>query len=394
MAFTATHSGIDYTATYTIDGINMYNNSGSYNGTYSFKVDNDGIYKSDGSDADSILVNTAGIRFGHVDGYTNIWDTTLTLGGKGLYKEMTTKCFGPAAIVANHGIDGGFGGYYDDGNISTNNNTPANLFYVDYSGFHLENRVDSGSSAKMNDVAYYDQFCAITGIGDDPASSSTVLTDYGFGFFGEYPSSDSFVGLTPTGVKLHGGSSSKILVSDGTMSTLKTVNGESLLGDGDVAHVFYFDEYNVLTTPTISSAIPATATNVSVGGMYFFAKINKFLALVTYNYSSTGYRQYFNIKDGCVVDSLGTAIASVPALDSKYPRNSYGKAPDIYICTGTSIAYFGTGSGSTATTLTKLYGSLASKDSLSFSELTSKPTTLSGYGITDAVSTSGGTING
>lgn len=40
------------------------------------------------------------------------------------------------------------------------------------------------------------------------------------------------------------------------------------------------------------------------------------------------------------------------------------------------------------------FGTFAVKNSLAFSELTNKPTTLSGYGITNALSTSGGTING
>lgn len=332
-----------------------------------------------------VTFNNAGMVLSHDDGAATL-DMELTTG-----MNITP---GGLSITTDAGIDGGFSGYYSAGDESSNNNIPVLSFNIDRQGYNILNRQGSGTSAKNVAEATYDQYGAIVGKTVDPSDSSEVLTDFGFGFFAEEPSSDSFVGLTPTGVKLYGGSSSKILVSDGTMNTLKTINGESLLGSGDVAHVFYFDTYDALTTPTISTGIPATATSVSVGGVHFFSKINKFLALVTYSYSSTGYRQWFNIKDGRVVDSLGTTIASVPTLDSEYPRNSYGKAPDIYICTGTSVAYFGTGSGSTATGLTKLYGSLASKNSLSFGELTNKPTTLSGYGITDAVSTNGGTING
>lgn len=70
---------------------------------------------------------------------------------------MTEKCFGGAALVADNAIDGGFAGYYDDGLVSSNNNTPAGAFQVDYNGLYITDRSGSGSSAKLATRAYHDQ---------------------------------------------------------------------------------------------------------------------------------------------------------------------------------------------------------------------------------------------
>lgn len=137
------------------------------------------------------------------------------------------------SITTDAGIDGGFSGYWNDGTASSNNNIPIASFNIDWSGYNIRGRDGSGSSAKNVARATHDSYGALVGKTDDP--SGTVLEDYGFGFFADSPSSDSFVGLTPTGVKLYGGSSSKILVSDGTMSTLKTINNTSLLGSGNIS---------------------------------------------------------------------------------------------------------------------------------------------------------------
>ena len=137
------------------------------------------------------------------------------------------------SITTDAGIDGGFSGYWNDGTASSNNNIPIASFNIDYNGYNIRGRDGSGSSAKNVARATHDSYGAIVGKTDDP--SDITLEEYGFGFFADFPSSDSFVGLTPTGVKLYGGSSSKILVSDGTMSTLKTINNTSLLGSGNIS---------------------------------------------------------------------------------------------------------------------------------------------------------------
>lgn len=157
------------------------------------------------------------------------------MSGVGKYKEMTSKCFGSGALVADNAIDGGYSGYYADGLESSNNNIPVTQFSVDAMGFIIKDRSGSGSTAKHNIVTCLDRYSCITGASDDPTDSGIILSDYGFGFFANYPSDDAFCGLTPTGVKLYGGSSSKILVSNGTMSTLKTINNTSLLGSGNIS---------------------------------------------------------------------------------------------------------------------------------------------------------------
>lgn len=193
---------------------------------------------------------------------------------------MTEKCFGVAALVADNAIDGGFAGYYDDGLVSSNNNTPAAAFQVDYNGLYITDRSGSGSSAKLATCAYYDRFAAITGCNDDPTSSSIVLSDYGFGFFAEYPSDSNFYGLTPTGVKLYGGSSSKVVVSDGTMSELKTVNGTSLLGSGNITtatqRIRFFNA--VSSGITVSTSFPSSALKAVITGVSYDTAKNKFIA--------------------------------------------------------------------------------------------------------------------
>ena len=258
---------------------------------------------------------------------------------------------GGLSLTTDCGIDGGYSGYLANDDESSNNNIPIASFNIDYMGYNIWNRQGSGTSAKNVEAATYDQYSAIVGKTADPSDSNIILDDYGFGFFAEYPSSDSFVGLTPAGVKLYGGSSSKILVSDGTMSTLKTVNGESLLGSGDVSHTFHFDAYNTTVTPTIATSIPATATNIKTGGVTFYTKVNKFLVSVSYNNNNVGYNALFNLKDGYPVNNLNSIIAGTQRVASKYPHNMYAKYPDVYICTGTSITYYCNGSGSSATAL-------------------------------------------
>ncbi len=57
-------------------------------------------------------------------------------------------------------------------------------------------------------------------------------------------------------------------------------------------------------------------------------------------------------------------------------------------------AYNSAGSSNLAYCSKGAFGTFAAKSSLAFSELTSKPTTLSGYGITDALPLTGGTLTG
>ncbi len=57
-------------------------------------------------------------------------------------------------------------------------------------------------------------------------------------------------------------------------------------------------------------------------------------------------------------------------------------------------AYNSSGSSNLAYCSKGAFGTFAAKSSLAFSELTSKPTTLSGYGITDALPLTGGTLTG
>lgn len=255
------------------------------------------------------------------------------------------------SLTTDCGVDGGYSGYLANGDEVSNNDIPISSFNIDCMGYNIWNRQGSGTSAKNVSEATYDQYGAVVGKTKDPSDSNIVLEDYGFGFFSEYQSSDSFVGLTPTGVKLYGGSSSKILVSDGTMNTLKTVNGESLLGSGDVSHTFHFDAYNTTVTPTIATSIPVTATDIKTGGVTFYTKVNKFLVSVSYNNNNVGYNALFNLKDGYPVNNLNSTIAGTQRVASKYPHNMYAKYPDVYICTGTSITYYCNGSGSSAAAL-------------------------------------------
>ena len=254
-------------------------------------------------------------------------------------------------LLINNAIDGGYAGYEEGSLIENYDYIPAYSFKVDALGYVAFGRRGSGSSTRAVEIARFDQYQATVGMDVDPSNSSTILSDYGFGFFGEYPNSDSFVGLTPTGVKLYGGSSSKILVSDGTMNTLKTVNGESVLGSGDVSHTFHFDAYNTTVTPTIATSIPTTATNITTGGVTFYTKVNKFLVSVSYTNNNTGYNALFNLKNGYPVNNLGFILAGTQRVASKYPHNMYAKYPDVYICTGTSITYYCNGSGSSAAAL-------------------------------------------
>lgn len=148
--------------------------------------------------------------------------------------------------------------------------------------------------------------------------------------------------------------------------------------------VYQFTTYDGLSTPTIATDIPSTATDISLLNIIcFYSKSNVFLAKVTYAYNDAGHIAWFRIKNGYAVGSIGQKVVNTK-LDDKYVQNSAPDASAIYVCTGNNVIYRGTSSG-----LTQMYGSLATKSSLSFSELTNKPTTLSGYGIIDAVPATG-----
>lgn len=331
------------------------------NKTYAYLFDfgtDEGIRASSGYNQNSIAISQEeGIRWGVQDAtYSDSWYTTLSLSDRGEKKAMTEKCFGAAALVADNAIDGGFAGYYDDGAFSSNNNTPWSAFQVDYNGLYITDRSGSGSSAKLAARAYYDRFAAITGCNEDPTSSSIVLSDYGFGFFAEHPSDSNFYGLTPTGVKLYGGSSSKVVVSDGTMSELKTVNGTSLLGSGNITtatqRIRFFNA--VSSGITVSTSFPSSALKATITGVSYDTAKNKFIASANFtNITSqtVGSGNYY-IVNGTL--GVSTSIGSRYTVGDLHPQNStpeynviYASVPGLLV-TGTGKMYYYTGSTLTA----------------------------------------------
>lgn len=217
--------------------------------------------------------------------------------------------FSICGLVTDAGIDGGWAGYYDAGDAASNNNKPVSAFKVDYYGLSMYDRVGSGSSAEYEESSRFDK---TMGVFIDsyvsPSDDGVYLTDYGFGFFGWAPTDKNFCGLTPTGVKLYGGSSSKLVVSDGTMTELKTVNNTSILGTGNIniQNVYYF--YDTITCTITTDTVPITATDVKVGRVYYSSDNKLFVCNVTYNYNSSGYSKYYKISGGYPVDDLGSVI--------------------------------------------------------------------------------------
>lgn len=116
---------------------------------------------------------------------------------------------------------------------------------------------------------------------------------------------------------------------------------------------YYFDEITSIT-PTVTSSIPFGSTNVKIGEVKFFTSINNFLVAVSYNYGGKGYYQWFKIKDGRAVDSLGLIIYGIPELDAKCPRNSIASSQSIYVCASDNVKYTCKGDGKTAAPLVKV----------------------------------------
>ncbi len=300
-------------------------------------------------------------------------DTTRTLLGLESTLGMDVSGNG-YSITTDAGIDGGFSGYYDNATASTNNNIPVASFNIDCNGYNIRYRKGSGSSARNVIEAGYDHYGAIVARTTDPSGSGVVLTDFGFGFFGNTPTSDSFIGLTPTGVKLYGGSSSKILVSDGTTSTLKTINNTSLLGSGNISVLT--SHQDISGKQDKSTAVTHTA-NSSVGSGTRPVYVNASGQAMAISYA-LGNACSKTVRTKTAVGNSGWTNLST---DQSY-------VPDMAFIAYWNGAYSGT-SSNLAYCNKGAFGSFATKSSLAFSELTSKPTTISGYGITDAKISSG-----
>lgn len=324
---------------------------------FGFSTD-EGIRASSGYNQNSIAISQEeGIRWGVQDAtYSDSWYTTLNRSDRGEKKAMTEKCFGPSTLVTNNGIDGGLAGHSDDKDYASNNNTPRYGFQISHDGYYIKHRSGSGSSAQFVTSGYHDQYGAVVGCDKDPATSSVVFSDYGFGFFAEYPEDSSFCGLTPTGVKLYGGSSSKVVVSDGTMSELKTVNGTSLLGSGNIAvptqRIRFFNA--VSSGITVSTSFPSSALKAVITGVSYDTAKNKFIASANFtNITSqtVGSGNYY-IVNGTL--GVSTSIGSSYTVADSYPQNStpeynviYASVPSLLV-TGTGKMYYYTGSTLTA----------------------------------------------
>ena len=252
-----------------------------------------------------------------------------------------------AGLLTDAGIDGGWGGYYDSGDASSNNGIPVAAFTVDWNGFQSYTREGSGESAKYDLYTFLDsQSGLFVGIGEDPSTEASS-GDFGIGFFAEYPTDENFYGLTPTGVKLYGGSSSKLVVSDGTMTELKTVNKTSILGTGNIniQNVYYF--YDTITCTITTDTVPITATDVKVSNVYYSSDNKLFVCNVTYNYNSSGYSKYYKISGGYPIDDIGSVIIRTKVADGSV-QNSTPEQNNIYVNQSTGVSYYTTTSSTLA----------------------------------------------
>ena len=254
----------------------------------------------------------------------------------------------PCGLITDAGIDGGWAGYYDTGDMASNNNMPAAVFKVDYYGLSMYDRVGSGSSATYEESSRLDK---TMGVFIDsyvsPSDDGIYLSDYGFGFFGYCPTDENFCGLTPTGVKLYGGNSSKLVVSDGTMTELKTVNKTSILGTGNIniQNVYYF--YDTITCTITTDTVPITATDVKVSNVYYSSDNKLFVCNVTYNYNSSGYSKYYKISGGYPIDDIGSVIIRTKVADGSV-QNSTPEQNNIYVNQSTGVSYYTTTSSTLA----------------------------------------------
>lgn len=252
-----------------------------------------------------------------------------------------------AGLLTDAGIDGGWGGYYDMGDASSNNGIPVAAFTVDWNGFQSYTREGSGESAKYDLYTFLDSQAGLfVGIGEDPSIEASS-GDFGIGFFAEYPTDENFYGLTPTGVKLYGGSSSKLVVSDGTMTELKTVNKTSILGTGNIniQNVYYF--YDTITCTITTDTVPITATDVKVSNVYYSSDNKLFVCNVTYNYNSSGYSKYYKISGGYPIDDIGSVIIRTKVADGSV-QNSTPEQNNIYVNQSTGVSYYTTTSSTLA----------------------------------------------
>lgn len=250
-------------------------------------------------------------------------------------------------LVTDAGIDGGWGGYYDYGDAARNNNVPVASFTVDHRGFSVYSREGSGKTADYDLTTFLDsQSGLFVGIGEDPSLEASS-GDYGIGFFDDYPTKTNFYGLTPTGVKLYGGSSSKLVVSDGTMTELKTINKTSILGTGNIntQDVYYF--YDTIACIITTDPVPATATDVKVNRVYYSSDNKVFVCNVTYNYNSSGYSKYYKISGGYPIDDLGSVVIRTKVADGSV-QNSTPEQNNIYINQSTGVSYYTTTSSTLA----------------------------------------------